>query len=77
MKLPRDMDGLALAALLCRKYGYRQVHQVGSHVILETDHPAHQRLSIPAHKHLRMGTLNAILSAVARVQLVSKEDILK
>jgi hypothetical protein len=38
----------------------RKVHQVGSHVIIETDTPQHQRLSVPDHHPLRTGTLNAI-----------------
>ena len=34
MKLPRDLGGEALVKHLCRRWEYRQVHQVGSHVIL-------------------------------------------
>ena len=49
MKLPRDLSGEALVKVLCRKWDYQQVHQVGSHVILETEDPAHQRISIPIH----------------------------
>jgi predicted RNA binding protein YcfA (HicA-like mRNA interferase family) len=39
MKIPRDLSGAALAELLCREYGYQRVHQVGSHIILETERP--------------------------------------
>ena len=76
MKLPRDLDGSKLAGLLCSHYGYRRVHQVGSHIILETDKPSHHRLSVPDHHPLRIGTLNAILRSVAKTQKVEKEDIL-
>ncbi|MBM3857625.1 MAG: type II toxin-antitoxin system HicA family toxin, partial [Verrucomicrobia bacterium] len=65
MKLPRNLSGKTLIAVLCRRWGYRVVNQVGSHVILQTEIPSHQRLPIPAHSFLRIGTLNAILRAVS------------
>jgi len=77
MKLPRDLSGEELAKHLCRRWEYRQVHQVGSHVILETSQPGHQRIAIPEHHPLRVGTLNAILSAVAAHKGVTKEDVLR
>ena len=63
--------------MLCKNFGYRRVHQVGSHIVLETDTPMHHRLSIPEHDHLRVGTLNSILLAVARAKGISKSEILK
>ena len=77
MKLPRDIGGRDLVKALCRHWGYRQVHQVGSHIILQTDTPGHHRLSIPDHTPLRLGTFNAILRAVAQAQRVGREDILR
>jgi len=44
-------------------------------VILQTDTPQHHRLAIPDHNPLRLGTLNAILNAVARAEGVEKGDI--
>jgi predicted RNA binding protein YcfA (HicA-like mRNA interferase family) len=76
MKLPRNLNGSELAKVLCRHYGYRRIHQEGSHIILQTESPAHHRIPIPDHSPLRVGTLNAILNAVARVHGVTKEDIL-
>lgn len=76
MKLPRDLSGAALVQALCRRWGYREVHRVGSHVVLETEEPAHQRLAVPDHKALRVGTLNGILRAIARHKGVSREEIL-
>ncbi|HEY3321026.1 MAG TPA: type II toxin-antitoxin system HicA family toxin [Planctomycetota bacterium] len=76
MKLPRDLDGAKLAGMLCSQYGYRRVHQVGSHIVLETDTPVHHRISVPDHHPLRIGTLNAILRSVAKAKGVDKEDIL-
>jgi predicted RNA binding protein YcfA (HicA-like mRNA interferase family) len=77
MRLPRDLSGSRLIDALCRDYGYRRVHQVGSHVILETDTPAHHRIAIPNHESLRIGTLNSILRSVAAAQRIDKKEILR
>ena len=77
MKLPRDVSGRDLVKVLVRDWGYRQVHQVGSHIILQTDTPQPHRLSIPDHSPLRLGTFNAILRAVAAAKRVSKDDLLR
>lgn len=75
MKIPRDLSGADLISILSRNFGYRRLHQVGSHVILETDSPRHHRIAIPDHNPLRIGTLNSILRAVASAQGVDKKDI--
>ncbi len=77
MKLPRDLSGAELIKLLCKHFGYRRVNQEGIHVILETGEPRQHRISIPDHAPLRIGTLNAILRAIATVKGVEKEDILR
>ncbi len=46
MKLPRDLAGADLARALCRHFGYRQVNQEGSHIILQTESPRHHRLAV-------------------------------
>lgn len=76
MKLPRDLNGRALADALIRDWGYRQIHQVGSHIVLQTDTPTPHRVSVPDHRPLRIGTLNAILRSVATTKGVSRQDIL-
>lgn len=76
MKLPRDVSGDHLAEALCRTWNYEKVHQVGSHIILETSEPSHQRISVPAHSPLRLGTFNSILRAVAIHKGVPREFIL-
>jgi predicted RNA binding protein YcfA (HicA-like mRNA interferase family) len=75
MKIPRDLSGADLISILSRNFGYRRLHQVGSHVILETDSPRHHRIAIPDHNPLRIGTLNSILRAVASAQGIDKKDI--
>jgi len=62
---------------LSKHWGYQQVHQVGSHIILETKQPTPHRIAVPAHHPLRIGTLNAILVSVAAHKNATKEEILK
>ena len=76
MKLPRDLSGAELVKLLRKHHEYRQVNQEGSHIILETNSPRHHRLAVPNHNPLRLGTLNAILRAVAQAKGISKDDVL-
>jgi predicted RNA binding protein YcfA (HicA-like mRNA interferase family) len=75
MKIPRDVKGSELANVLRRQWDYKIVHQQGSHIILDTEEPSHQRISIPNHNPLRLGTLNSILRAVSRHKGVTKVDI--
>ena len=77
MKLPRDLSGAELIKLLCKHHGYIRVNQEGSHVILQTETPQHHRIAVPDHSTLRIGTLNALLNAVARAKGISKESVLK
>ena len=77
MKLPRDLPAASLIRHLCKRWDYTVVHQVGSHVILQTGTPGHQRLPVPDHHVLRVGTLNAIIRLVAAHKGVSKEEVLK
>ncbi len=80
MKLPRDLSGRALVIQLTNYWGYTgytKVHQRGSHIVLETQTPCHHRIAIRDHQSLRIGTLSAILKAVADHKGVSREEILK
>ncbi len=76
MKVPRDLSGAQLAKVLCRDWGYRVVHQEGSHNILQTEAPGHQRLSVPNHNPLRVGTLNDIARAVAAHKGMDRQTLL-
>jgi predicted RNA binding protein YcfA (HicA-like mRNA interferase family) len=77
MKLPRDLSGIRLARHLCRLWGYTLVHQVGSHIVLQTEMPSHHRIVISAHASLRVGTLNGILQSVSVHKGILREDLLK
>ena len=76
MKIPRDVSGRHLADVLCRRWQYRKVHQAGSHIILETSEPKHQRIAIPDHNPVRLGTFSSILRAVAQQKGVGRDAII-
>jgi predicted RNA binding protein YcfA (HicA-like mRNA interferase family) len=76
MKVPRDVSGVHPADVLCRRWQYAKVHQIGSHIILETSEPSHQRIAIPDHRPLRLGTFNSILRTVARHKGVPRDAII-
>ena len=76
MKIPRDVSGHDLVAALCRRWGYVKINQVGSHIVLQTQEPTPHRVAVPAHKAIRIGTLNGILRAVANHKGVDRQAIL-
>ncbi len=77
MRLPRDLSGHELAKVL-RRYGYVVVRQSGSHIQLKsntlgTDHT----VTVPAHKSLKLGTLNSILSRVSEYLQIDRAQFIK
>lgn len=76
MRIPRDVSGARLVDVLCRKWAYKRVHQVGSHIILETDQPTRHRIAIPDHHPLRLGTFSSILRTVAQHKSVQRDAII-
>ena len=77
MKIPRDLSGAQLVKVLCRDWGYRVMHQEGSHIILQTDKPAHHRISVPNHNPIRVGTLNSIVRVVVAHKGVERQQLLE
>ena len=75
MKIPRGLSGRELVQILTKNLDYKMIHERGSHIVLETSEPSHHRIAIPDHKALRIGTLNAIVRAVAQHKGTPKEDI--
>lgn len=75
MKLPRDLSGADLARKL-RPLGYEVTRQSGSHLRLtRTTSEGSHHVTIPRHRALRVGTLNAILREIAGVLEISKRDL--
>ena len=76
MRLPRDMSGEDLAALLRRRYGFQFVRQRGSHMTLtRTDGGASHSVTVPRHRVLRVGTLSGIVADVAEHLGVTPDDV--
>jgi predicted RNA binding protein YcfA (HicA-like mRNA interferase family) len=76
MKLPRDIPGQALAKALL-KLGYEPTRQTGSHIRLTTQQNGEHHVTVPAHNPLKIGTLNAILQAVAQHFELTRDALLK
>jgi predicted RNA binding protein YcfA (HicA-like mRNA interferase family) len=76
MKVPRDLSGTDLVRALSRA-GYRVTRKSGSHIRLTTETPSQHHVTIPAHDALKVGTLAAILSEVARHLKISRDELLQ
>ena len=75
MRLPRDLTGTELARRLGR-VGYTVTRQTGSHMRLTCAVQGEHHITVPRHDPLRLGTLAAILDAVAAHRCVSREALL-
>jgi predicted RNA binding protein YcfA (HicA-like mRNA interferase family) len=76
MKLPRNLGGEDLAALLGR-YDYQVTRQTGSHIRLTSTYKGTEHnLTIPKHKPLRVGTLNSIVNEVATYLEMKKQNLI-
>jgi predicted RNA binding protein YcfA (HicA-like mRNA interferase family) len=64
-------------SILCKRWDYVRLKQEGSHIILQTETPSRQRIPVPDHAPVRIGTLNTILRLVSRHKNVRKEEILE
>jgi len=61
---------------LLRKFGYEITRQTGSHIRLtSTIKGFEQHVTVPAHKSLKIGTLSAILSAVADYLKIDRDTL--
>ncbi len=76
MRLPRDLSGADLIRRL-GKLGYTVTRQAGTHVRLTTRERGEHHITIPAHDPLRIGTLAAVLSAVAAHHGIDRDELLE
>ncbi len=75
MRIPRDLSGTQLVkGLEC--LGYKQTRQSGSHIRLTTHVRGEHHVTVPKHDPLRIGTLGAILDAVAAHHGLSRDELL-
>ena len=77
MKLPRDMGGEELAALLGR-YGYKITRQTGSHMRLtSTSKGVEHHITVPRHKPFRVGTLSSIMNEIASYLEIERQKLVR
>ncbi len=76
MKSLRDLSGPDLVKAL-RALGYAVTRQTGGHMRLTTQTSGEHHVTIPAHRQLKVGTLNGILDAVAGHFGISRDEVLR
>ncbi len=76
MRTPRDISGEELARAL-KRYGYEITRQTGSHMRLTTQKNGEHHITIPNHKPLRIGTLNAILKDIAEHLKIERDNLIE
>lgn len=75
-KIPRDLSGRELIKLLV-KYGYTFDRECGSHIRLISFYKNKEhKITIPDHKQIKIGTLNAILKDIAEYLQIDKNNLL-
>jgi len=75
MRLPRDLSGAELVRRLAR-LGYGVTRQTGSHMRLTSHQGGEHHVTVPRHDPLRVGTLAAILDAVAAHHRLDRDELL-
>ena len=76
MKLPRNVTGADLVKAF-RTLGYERVRQDGSHIRLTTERSGTHHITVPNHTPIKLGTLSAILKAVAAHHRISVEELIR
>ena len=76
MRLPRDLTGAQMMRALT-KLGYSPTRQTGSHVRLTCESPVQHHVTVPMHDPLRIGTLAAVLTAVADAHGLKRDELLQ
>ncbi len=76
MKLPRDLAGRDVARLLARHYGYRVTRNRGSHMTATLTIGGNRHsVTVPSHRDVRVGTLDAIVTDVAAFLDLSRQEV--
>jgi predicted RNA binding protein YcfA (HicA-like mRNA interferase family) len=74
VKLPRNVSGSELVKAL-RTLGYERTRQDGSHIRLTTERMGTHHMTVPNHNPIKLGTLSAILKAVASHHHIEMEEL--
>jgi hypothetical protein len=73
---PPKCLGRALGGCVVPAVAVQQGTPSRRHIILETSEPTHQRIAVPAHYPLRLGTFSSILRTVADHKGVPRDEII-
>lgn len=76
MRIPRDLSAAELAKAL-RAMGYERARQDGSHIRLTTQRGGEHHVTVPNHSPIKLGTLRAILRAVAAHHKLTIEELVR
>jgi predicted RNA binding protein YcfA (HicA-like mRNA interferase family) len=76
VRIPRDLSGAELAKAL-RALGYERARQDGSHIRLTTQRGGEHHVTVPNHSPIKLGTLRAILKAVAAHHKLTIEELIR
>ena len=77
-KIPRDITGKTLSALLERKFGYQIERKTGSHLRLVTQYKGKRhKITIPDHNPIKIGTLNHILNDLSAYLGIDKGRLIE
>ena len=76
MKTPCDVSGKDLVKTL-KAYNYEVTGQNGSHIKVTTEQNGQHHVAIPNHNPIKIGTLNGILSEVAKHFGIIKEEVVR
>lgn len=75
MKFPRNVSARELVKSL-RKIGYEVTRQKGSHIRLTCITPKEHHITVPNHDPIKIGTLAAILTEIAKTRNQSKDELI-
>ena len=77
MKLPRDLSGEEVVRLLVRRFEYQIIRTRGSHMTVrrETTSDQPHNVTVPRHRNLSVGTLDAIIGDVAKAVGLPKAEV--
>ena len=76
MRMPRNLSGMELAALLQRHYGYNLIRQRDSHMRLASTFRGYEHhVSVPRHNPLKVGTLDDIIGNVAEYLEIGQDEL--
>ena len=76
MRLPRDISAQDLIKA-SKKLGYEVTRQTGSHIRLSTQQNGEHHITVPNHDPIKIGTLSAILSDIAILFKLSKDEVVQ